>query len=74
MNTNWIYFYDAKEKNGEFSNFFIHKIPLKIDNKEYSSVEHYFQSEKFPEFPEYQEIIRNAKTPNLSKIFGGSNC
>jgi ribA/ribD-fused uncharacterized protein len=75
---NWIYFYDADHQNGEFSNFFMHTIPLKIDGKEYKSVEHYFQSEKFPDFPEaskeYQEIVRTAKTPAQTKIYGGQRC
>jgi ribA/ribD-fused uncharacterized protein len=69
-----IYFYDAANKYGEFSNFYKQSTPLKIDGKEYETVEHYFQSEKFPDFPEYQEIVKNAKTAAQTKYYGSMKC
>jgi ribA/ribD-fused uncharacterized protein len=35
-------------------------------------VEHYFQAQKFPANPEYQEEIRAAKTPEKAKSFGAT--
>jgi len=72
----WIYFYDADKEYGEFSNFYpyvknkyIHE-PIDISGKKYLTVEHYFQSQKFPDFPEYQEKVRKASTPTGAKWYG----
>jgi len=67
-----IYFYDAlsrriSEDNLFLSNFF--ESPFTVDGKTYSTVEHYFQSQKFLD-PEIQERIRNAKSPVLAKKLG----
>ena len=58
-----IYFNAAKlEPYREFDNRYPAKFTL--DGKEWSSVEHYYQAMKFPEFPEFQEEIR--LTPGAS--------
>ncbi len=62
---NSIDFYNPKEHMGEFSNYF--KSPINIDGKYYETVEHYFQSQKFPN-TDYSEIIRTQNTPNKAKI------
>jgi len=58
-------FYDINNSYYEFSNYY--KSNIVIDNKQYSTVEHYFQSSKFSD-PYYSEIIRNAKTSNIARI------
>ena len=45
--------------------------PFTIDEKEYATNEHYFQSQKFEEI-EKQELIRNQKAPEDAKKLGGS--
>lgn len=59
--------FDTKQ-NKEFSNYFPAKIT--IDDKVWPTVEHYFQAQKFPSNPEYQEQIRVAKTPAAAKKLG----
>jgi N-glycosidase YbiA len=54
----------------ELSNF--HKSKFLLDGKEWPTVEHYFQAQKFPTSPEYQEKIRGASEPNRAKTFGAS--
>ena len=54
----------------EFSNFYKSKILL--EGKEWPTVEHYFQAQKFQSNPEYQETIRSAKEPNKAKMLGGT--
>lgn len=44
-----------------FSNFSPHKVD--IDGKIWPTSEHYFQAMKFPDYPEFQEEIRLAKSP-----------
>lgn len=61
-----IRFFNPANKYGEFSNFY--KSPITWDGKMYPTSEHLYQCLKFPDFPEYQEIIRTAKTPNMAKI------
>jgi predicted NAD-dependent protein-ADP-ribosyltransferase YbiA (DUF1768 family) len=55
-----ILFYDAKEKYGEFSNFY--EYPITMDGIEYPTTEHYYQCQKFVDYGEkgleYAEIIR----------------
>ena len=54
----------------EFSNF--HKAKFMLDGKEWPTVEHYFQAQKFSSSPEYQEKIRGASEPSRAKTFGSS--
>lgn len=54
----------------EFSNF--HKAKFMLDGKEWPTVEHYFQAQKFSSSPEYQEKIRAASEPSRAKTFGSS--
>lgn len=54
----------------ELSNF--HKAKFLLDGKEWPTVEHYFQAQKFPTSPEYQEKIRGASEPNKAKTLGAS--
>jgi len=69
MEDNWILFYE-KGTYFEFSNFYEHKNPLIIDEISYKTVEHYFQSKKFSNNPEYSEIIRTVNTPGKAKVLG----
>ena len=64
-----IYFYETKEKYGEFSNFSDHGISL--DNKWWKTTEHYFQAQKFTN-AEYQETIRMAADPKTAATLGRS--
>lgn len=57
-------FYDPKKKYGEFSNFY--KSLIKIDNKKFDTVEHYFQWNKFTD-PWYKEQIYKQNTPGKVK-------
>jgi len=50
-----------------FTNY--HVAPMIIDGLSYDSVEHWYQSNKFT-CPIYKEIVRKAKTPHQSKVFG----
>jgi len=52
----------------EFSNF--HLRPMTIDGITYRTVEHFFQSQKFPTSPELQAKIRDAPTPVGAKRMG----
>lgn len=54
----------------EFSNF--HKAKFLLDGKEWPTVEHYFQAQKFSSSPEYQEKIRAAPQPAKAKSLGAS--
>lgn len=54
----------------EFSNFY--KAKMLLDGKEWPTVEHYFQAQKFQSNPEYQETIRSAKEPVKAKTLGSS--
>lgn len=66
----WIRFCDAN--NMEFSNFYVHKIPLVIDGKEYRTIEHYFQSQKYAKDIgknlEFMQLIIDQSTPYKAKI------
>jgi len=61
-------FYDAKERPyGFFSNYALS--PLRIEGKDYASVEHYYQSQKYAGVnEELVETIRTAKTPHQAKV------
>lgn len=68
----WIRFYDQNSKYAEFSNFYVHKKPLVIDNEEYKSVEHYFQAQKYANDKAdnlvFKELIRTQTTPGKAKV------
>jgi ribA/ribD-fused uncharacterized protein len=59
--------FDSKQ-NKEFGTYFPSK--MEIDGKSWSTVEHYFQAQKFVSNPAYQETIRVAKTPAQAKRLG----
>jgi DNA-directed RNA polymerase II subunit RPB2 len=64
--------FDAGSKDyKQFGNFF--PVKLMLDGKIWPTVEHYFQAMKFPSNPEYQEMIRLAKTPAAAKKLGKTN-
>lgn len=66
--TNAIYFSrtDFEEVFGTYSNH-----PFHLEEREWPTVEHYFQAMKF-EKPEQQEKIRSAGTPKQARKFGRS--
>ena len=47
-----------------------HKLPFEVNGITYQTMEHWFQSQKFPEDPALQNQIRQASTPNLAKKLG----
>jgi N-glycosidase YbiA len=67
-----INFYDLKNSYGEFSNFY--PSPITIDDIEYPTVEHFYQSKKFmgdgasKESLKYAKIIAKQSTPGKAKI------
>jgi len=64
-----LYFNAAKiDTFKELDNRFPAKFTL--DGKEWPSVEHYYQAMKFPELPDYQEVIRSAKTATAAAKLG----
>lgn len=63
-----IYFYTSKPNFKELNNFYVARFTL--DDKEWPTVEHYFQAAKFEGNPEYQEKIRKAPTPAAAKKLG----
>ena len=52
----------------EFSNFYV--CPFEIGGLIYQTVEHYFQSEKFPNDKILQQMIRVAPTPTKARRLG----
>lgn len=68
--TSPIKFYSTSETYSEFSNFY--PAPVYIDLKTWPTVEHYFQGKKFRNDFDYQETIREAKTPAAAKKLGRS--
>jgi len=62
-----IYFYSSKNDYFEFSNFSQHGFTLK--EKYWSTVEHYFQAQKFTD-SELAEKIRLADSPKQAKQLG----
>jgi N-glycosidase YbiA len=54
-------FYRTHDRYGEFSNFASY--PIEIDGRVWPTSEHYFQAQKFPADPEYQEAIRRERSP-----------
>ena len=63
-----IEFNSKSETFSELSNFY--GAPFTINDKTYPTVEHFFQSQKFPGDPVLQEKIRAAKTPVGAKRMG----
>jgi hypothetical protein len=63
-----IKFYSKIPEYKEFGNYF--HVDLMMDGLRYRSVEHYFQAMKFPDHPEYQEAIRQAKKARDAKRMG----
>ena len=67
-----IFFYTDDKVYPQFSNYFVHDIT--IDGVVYKSSEHAFQCKKFlykgasKTSRDYAEVIRNIKTPNMSRI------
>jgi ribA/ribD-fused uncharacterized protein len=65
-----IYFYSKTTAYYELSNFSPHGFQL--DAVYWPTVEHYFQAQKFPAQPAYQEKIRRARSPRDAKALGRS--
>jgi ribA/ribD-fused uncharacterized protein len=65
-----IYFYSKTNSYFELSNFSPHGFQL--DGAYWPTVEHYFQAQKFPTEPAYQEKIRQARTAKEAKALGRS--
>ena len=59
-----IKFYEINEPYYEFTNFAT-GYPFDLDGKRWPTSEHYFQAQKFPKNPSYQEIIRNRAAPRM---------
>lgn len=74
MSIKYLKFYDAKEENGFFSNFY--STEMEIDGELWQSVEQYFQAMKFrgenasKKSIRYSNIIKNASTPMKVKALG----
>jgi ribA/ribD-fused uncharacterized protein len=66
--TDVIKFYSKIPEYREFSSYY--PVDLMIDGLRYRSAEHYFQAMKFPDHPEYQEMIRQARKPREAKKLG----
>jgi len=63
-----IYFYrERDEPYGCFSNYSRHSFI--IDGLPWSTVEHYFQAQKFTGTP-HEDAVRLAKTPHIAKMMG----
>ena len=65
-----IYFYSKTAAYYELSNFSPHGFQL--DRVYWPTAEHYFQAQKFPAQPAYQEQIRRARSPKDAKALGRS--
>ena len=68
MNLDIIEFSSKTETYSGLSNFY--NSPFTIDGLQYTTVEHYFQEQKFPTDPDLQNKIRNAPTPQKAKMLG----
>jgi ribA/ribD-fused uncharacterized protein len=64
-----IKFYGTACEFGCFSNFT--HAPIRLHGQTWPTVEHYFQAQKFPG-TEYEEAIRQAKSPAKAKAMGRS--
>ncbi len=65
---NVIFFYRERDAYGFLSNFW--PSPVTLGGMSWPTTVHYFQAMKFPTLPEYQEKIRNNKSPASSKRSG----
>jgi ribA/ribD-fused uncharacterized protein len=65
-----VYFYSKTTAYYELSNFSPHGFQL--DGAYWPTVEHYFQAQKFPSEPAYQQKIRLARSPKDAKALGRS--
>lgn len=65
-----IEFSSKSPSHAQFSNFY--KSKLFLDGKEWPTVEHYFQAQKFNSNPDYQEKIRSAPQAQKAKSLGAS--
>lgn len=63
-----IYFYSRRDEYGFCSNFW--PSPINVKGVEWPTTEHWYQAQKFPHLPAYQERIRNAKTPSGAAKLG----
>lgn len=63
-----IEFSSKSAQYSEFSNFY--SSPFILKDKQWPTVEHYFQAQKFPGDPNLQEMIRLALTPASAKKMG----
>lgn len=70
MQQTQISFYSTKAQYGGFSNFA--KAPFEVDGKVWRTTEHYFQAQKFPDSPDYQERIRTTPSPMVAARLGRS--
>ncbi|HEY9717102.1 MAG TPA: NADAR family protein [Trichormus sp.] len=70
MPTAPINFYSTKGEYGCFSNFA--RTPFVVHEKIWPTAEHYFQAQKFPDAPEYQEKIRATASPMVAARLGRS--
>eukprot|EP00347_Sterkiella_histriomuscorum_P002691 403367178 len=57
-------FYNHQLDHSEFWNFY--DAPIELDGKIWPTSEHYFQAQKFPDFPAYQEKIRKTPKPGVA--------
>lgn len=65
-----INFYSTKAEYGCFSNFA--RAPFEAGGKTWLTSEHYFQAQKFPDAPQYQEKIRTTASPMVAARLGRS--
>lgn len=69
-NVSPICFYSSTGDFFEFSNFSPHGFEL--EEAYWATVEHYFQAQKFPDRPDYQDKIRTSRSPKDAKSLGRS--
>lgn len=60
---NHLYFYNAGSPYYEFTNYYLLAKPVEIDGKKWTTTEHYFQAQKYPNTPWLQNKIQAAGTP-----------
>jgi ribA/ribD-fused uncharacterized protein len=60
-----IFFYEPEGEYGYLANFSLH--PIVLDDREWPTVEHYFQAAKFSHRPDLSEAIRVCPTPREAK-------
>lgn len=73
-------FYDTKGKYGPLTNFYILKNGINIEDENFMTTEHYYQTMKFryngetdkltTRLYEYSNLIKNADTPMKTKVLG----